>query len=262
MSFTWTVKPAADTGFAGRISQAGGTAKCLNDPASVTANGTHVVLWTCTGRVNQKWTVVQDGTIRVLGKCLDVVGEGKANGTKLQLWACNSGDGGQQWQAGTDGQLVNPQSGKCLDVTVSKAANGTQPVLWTCANVTSQPNEHWLRPAGNVYSATGRCLAASGSAAVAAACANIAAQHWTTQPDGTIRLGGRCLTEAGTTARSVLVIGSCSGAAATKWKLQSAGPIATELVGAAGLCAGIPPSGATLILQACASAPATTWHVE
>jgi GH25 family lysozyme M1 (1,4-beta-N-acetylmuramidase) len=262
-SFTWTIRAAADSGFAGAIRQAGGTAKCLNDPAASTANGTPVNLWTCTGHANQNWTVVKDGTIRVLGKCLDVVGEGKANGTKLQIWACNSGDGGQLWQAGTDGQLVNPQSGKCLYVPVSKAVNGTQPVLWTCANVTTQPNEHWLRPAANVYSGTGRCLAASGTAAVAATCATTAAQHWTAQPDGTIRVGGKCLTEAGTTARSVLVIGSCSGAAATKWTMLSAGPIATELAGAApGLCASVPPSGAALILQACAPTPATTWHVE
>jgi GH25 family lysozyme M1 (1,4-beta-N-acetylmuramidase) len=262
MSFTWTVKPAPDSGFTGVIRQAGGTAKCLNDPASVTANGTHVILWSCTGRANQNWTVVKDGTIRVLGKCLDVVGEGKANGTKLQIWSCNSADGGQLWQAGTDGQLVNPQSGKCLDVPVAKAANGTQPVLWTCANVTSQPSEHWLRPAANVYSGTGRCMAASGTSAVVGACANTAAQHWTAQPDGTIRVGGKCLTEAGTTARSVLVIGSCSGSAATKWTLQPVGPIATELAGAAGLCASVPPSGATLVLGACTPAPATTWHVE
>jgi GH25 family lysozyme M1 (1,4-beta-N-acetylmuramidase) len=263
MSFTWTIRAAADSGFTGVIKQAGGTAKCLNDPASVTANGTHVILWSCTGHANQNWTIVKDGTIRVLGKCLDVVGEGKANGTKLQIWTCNSADGGQLWQAGTDGQLVNPQSGKCLDVPVSTAANGTQPVLWTCANVTTQPSEHWLRPGANVYSGTGRCLAASGSTAVAATCANTAAQHWTAQPDGTIRVGGRCLTEAGTTARSVLVIGSCSGAAATKWTLLAAGPIATELAGAAaGLCASVPPSGATLVLEACAPAPATTWHVE
>ncbi len=266
VAFAWTVKAAGDAGFAGAIRQAGGTGKCLDDPGSKTANGTVVDLRSCTGQQNQKWTVVPDGTIRVLGRCLDVIGGSKANGAKLQLWSCDSRVGAQLWQAGTDGELVNPQSGKCVDVAVSSAANGTRPVLWTCANLATQPNEHWLRPAASVYSGEpGKCMAVSGSAVILAGCANTAAQHWTPEPDGTLRLGGKCLTEAGTTARSDLLIGSCSTAAATKWKLAPAGPIATELAGAApGLCATSPSAtpGARLVLGACAATPAATWHAE
>lgn len=265
-AFTWTVKAAADSGPAGAIRQVGGSGKCLNDPGSNTRNGTLVNLWTCDGHPNQKWTVVQDGTIRVLGKCLDVVGGSKSNGAKMQLWTCNSADGAQTWQAGTDGELVNPHSGKCLDVAVSSAGNGTRPVLWTCANVTSQPNEHWVRPAAGVYSGQpGKCMAASGAAVVLAGCANTAAQRWTPKADGTLRQGSECLTEpAGATARSDLLIGSCSGTAATKWKLVPAGPIAVELAGAApGLCVTSPSatSGARLVLGPCAATPAATWHV-
>lgn len=263
VSFTWAVRAAADSGFTGPIRQAGGTARCLDDPASNTANGTGVDLSSCTGHANQSWTVVQDGTIRVLGKCLDVVGGSKSNGAKMQLWTCNPGDGAQQWQAGTDGELVNPQSGKCLEVPVASAANGTRPVLSKCANVATQ---HWQRPAANVYSGVpGRCLAVSGTAVVLAGCANTAAQHWTAQPDGTVRLGGKCLTETAATAGSGLLAGSCSGAAATAWKLSAAGPIGTELTGAAaGLCVTTPSPtpGAKLVLEPCAATPAATWHVE
>jgi poly(hydroxyalkanoate) depolymerase family esterase len=33
-----------------------GAGKCLDVPGAATANGTKVVLWTCTGRTNQQWT--------------------------------------------------------------------------------------------------------------------------------------------------------------------------------------------------------------
>jgi GH25 family lysozyme M1 (1,4-beta-N-acetylmuramidase) len=263
-AFTWTVKAAPDSGGTGTIRQWGGSGKCLNDANSSTANGAAVNLWSCTGKSNQSWTMAQDGTIRVLGKCLDAVGAGTANGTTLQLWTCNSGDGRQQWLAGTDSQLVNPQSGKCLNVPSANAANGTRPELWTCANSTSQASEHWLRPAASVYSGdAGKCLGLSGSTVVLAGCANLNSQHWTQKWDGTFRLGAGCLTQTG----SGLSIGSCSGAAATKWQLRSVGtlPIATEIVNAGtGTCVTAPSpfNGTKLILSTCAANDAETWHVE
>lgn len=265
-AFTWTVNAASGSGFTGTIRQWGGSGKCLDDSGSKTANGTAVDLWSCTGKPDQNWTVVQDGTIRVQGKCLDVTGESKANGARLQLYTCNAGDGAQQWQAGADSELVNPQSGKCLYVPSADAANGARPQLWTCATSTGAADEHWLRPAASVYSGdAGKCLAVSGSAVVLAGCANTSAQHWTQSWDGTLRVGGKCLTETAATVRSGLSVGSCSGAAATKWQLRPAGPIATELASAAsGLCVTAPSSanGVKLVLGACAASQAATWHVE
>jgi len=261
-SFTWTIT-AAPGGVAGTVRQVGGSGKCLNDPQASTANGTLVNLWSCNGHPNQNWTVAQDGTARVLGKCLDVAGESKANGAKLQLWSCLPGDGAQQWQAGSYGQLVNPQSGKCLYVPVANAANGTRPVLSTCANVATQSNEHWARPAAGVMSGKpGKCLATAGTAVNLAGCANVAAQHWTAGADGTFRLSGQCLTEAG--AGAALSLGPCNGAAATKWTLIPAGPIATEIASAAapGSCVTVPPAGTALVTGPCAATPAATWHVE
>jgi hypothetical protein len=263
-SFTWTVKAASDSGTAGQIRQVGGSGKCLDDPGGKTANGTRVDLSSCTGKSSQRWTVVQDGTLRTGGKCLSTAGDSRSNGAKLQLETCNSQDGAQLWQAAADAQLVNPQSGKCLDVPAASAGNGTQPVIEPCANSASQANEHWLRPAAAIASGQpSQCVAASGTAVVLAACANTTAQHWQQQPDGTLRLNGKCMLEGGTTVRSILSVGSCSGAAATKWKLVSAGPIATELVNtASGLCASVPASGKRLVIAACGDTPATTWHVE
>jgi GH25 family lysozyme M1 (1,4-beta-N-acetylmuramidase) len=262
-SFTWTVKAAAASGTAGPIKQVGGSGKCLDDPSGKTANGTRIDLSSCTGKVSQRWTAVQDGTLRTGGKCLETVGNSTASGAKVQLEPCNSDDGAQLWRAAADGQLVNPQSGKCLDVPAARAANGTQPVIEPCANSASQRGEHWLRPAAAVTSGQpGKCMGASGTAAVLVTCANTSGQHWQPQPDGTVRVNGRCLLEGGATVRSTLSIGSCSGAAATKWKLVSAGPIATELVNtASGLCASIPATGTRLVLAACANAAATTWRL-
>jgi hypothetical protein len=262
-SFTWTVKAASDSGSAGVIRQFGGSGKCLDDPGASTANGARVDLWSCNGKSGQRWTFVQDGTLRTGGKCLSTAGNGTASGTRLVLESCASEDGGQLWQAATDGQLVNPKSGKCLDVPAASAANGTAPVIEPCANSASAPSEHWLRPAAAIASGQpGKCVAASGAAVVLATCANTAAQHWQPQPDGTVRLNGKCLLEGGTTVRSTLSVGSCSGAAATKWKLAADGPIATELVNtASGLCAGVPASGTRLVVAACADAPGTSWHV-
>jgi hypothetical protein len=263
-SFTWTVKAASDGGSAGPIRQAGGSGKCLDDPAGNTANGTQVDLWSCTGKSGQRWTAVQDGTLRTGGKCLSTAGDSTASGAKLVLETCASQDGAQLWQAATDGQLVNPRSGKCLDVPAASAGNGTKPVIEPCANSASLANEHWLRPAAAIASGQpSQCVAASGAAVVLATCANTTAQHWQQQPDGTLRVNGKCMLAGGTTVRSILSVGSCSGAAAAKWQLVSAGPIATELVNtASGLCASVPPSGKRLVIAACANAPATSWHVE
>jgi GH25 family lysozyme M1 (1,4-beta-N-acetylmuramidase) len=262
-SFTWTVRAAANSGTVGQVRQVGGTGKCLDDPSGKTANGTHVDLSTCNGKSNQKWTAAADNTLRTGGKCMEIVGDTKSSGAKLDLEPCNATHAAQIWQASTDGQLLNPWSGKCLDVPVASAANGTQPVIEPCANSTSASREHWLRPVAPILSGSGKCVAVSGSAVVLASCANTAAQHWQPKSDGTLRLSGKCLTESGTAASSVLSLGSCSGAAATKWKLVAEGAIATEIDStASGRCVTAPSAGTRLVIAACANTPTGTWHVE
>ncbi len=272
-TFTWAIPAAADSGFAGQIRQVGGTGKCLDDPSGNTANGTKIQLWSCTGRSNQSWTTVQDGTIRVLGHCL------AASGPTVVLWGCSSSFTNQQWRAATDSEIVNAASGLCLYYPNANAGNGAKPTMTTCANIAPQSGQHWARPAGSVVSGEpGKCMAVSGSTVELASCANVAAQHWAMSSDGTIRLGSNCLTESGTTAGSGLVIGSCSGAATTKWTLVSAtgsqvpsNPIATEIASAnsasSGLCVATPSNsaGARLALQACGPTTASlvnTWHIE
>jgi hypothetical protein len=271
-TFTWVVSAAADSGFAGQIRQAGGTAKCLDDPSGNTANGTKIQLYSCLGNSNQTWTTVQDGTIRVRGHCL------VASGSTVELWGCSSSALNQEWRAATGSELVNAASGLCLYYPNANAGNGSKPTMATCATTTTQSGERWSRPVGSVVSGDpGKCMAVSGSTVELANCANVAAQYWAVDSNGTIGFGSKCLTESGTTAGSSLVIGSC-GAATTKWTVVSAtgsqvpsNPIATEIASAdsasSGLCVAAPANaaGATLTLQACSSTTATlanTWHIE
>ena len=106
--FTWTVKADGDTGTKGQIRQAGGSNKCLDDPSSRTASGTPIDLASCTGKSNQSWTFVEDGSIRVLGRCL------AASGSSVLLYSCN-GSVADQWQVSTDGSLVSVRYRKCLN---------------------------------------------------------------------------------------------------------------------------------------------------
>ncbi|WP_436494327.1 glycosyl hydrolase family 95 catalytic domain-containing protein [Actinokineospora sp. HUAS TT18] len=86
----WTLN-----GPTGSITGNGG--RCLDASGGSSADGTQVILWTCTGSANQKWTLNSNGTITgVGGKCLDVTGGATAAGTRLQLWTCN-GSGAQKW---------------------------------------------------------------------------------------------------------------------------------------------------------------------
>ncbi|MEU4520653.1 ricin-type beta-trefoil lectin domain protein [Amycolatopsis sp. NPDC024027] len=72
--------------------------KCLDASGQGTADGTPVIIWTCSGQANQQWTVNADGTITGAqsGRCLDATGQGTAAGTQLILWTCN-GQANQKW---------------------------------------------------------------------------------------------------------------------------------------------------------------------
>lgn len=255
-TFTWTISAAGNSGYSGPIRQVGGTAKCLDDPASATANGTKVDLWSCNGKSNQSWTVVQDGTIRVLGKCL------AESGTTVELSACGSQFSNQEWRPGSNGGLVNEQSQECLYFKNASAGNGSKPTMAPCsyANLTG---EEWSRPAASVFSGEpGKCLAASGSAVSVATCANVASQHWVAAASGTLQLGTECLvTPSGATSGSVLTYGSCSATGAA-WTLRDPQDwIAVEFENAAtGLCA--TASGTEVILGTCSTAPADTWRIQ
>jgi GH25 family lysozyme M1 (1,4-beta-N-acetylmuramidase) len=269
-SFTWTVSQAADSGPSGRVVLANG-GKCLDDTGGSTANGNKTQIWTCNGGTAQKWTVVQDGTVRVLGKCLAVSGGGTANGTSVLLWSCKPGDGSQRWQVGTDGELVNPKSGKCLDDPYSRTANGTKLDIWSC---NGGSNQHWTLPAAPLASGiAGKCLddtnwsTANGNKIQIYTCTGGTSQTWTVEPDGTVRIFNKCLdvTGEGTASGTKLQLWSCvAGDSAQRWQFAGAG----ELVNPhSGKCLADPAdstvNGTWTEIEACPAAadPGTSWHV-
>ena len=263
-SFTWTVKAVADSGTTGAIKQNGGSYKCLDDPSGKTASGTAIDLSTCTGKSNQAWTAVQDGTIRVLGQCL------AASGKFVLLYPCN-GSIADQWRAATDGSLVSARyANVCLNGPSGVVANGTRPTLTNCTGSASSAAQHWSRPVAPIVSGVGaRCLGAAGAAGSAAElsnCGNYSAQHWLMASNAQIVVqSSDCLTEGGTTAGAAITVTKCANAASQHWKLVTAGAIADEIQStASGLCVTVPVSGADalVVLGTCSTAlTSSTWRV-
>lgn len=105
---------------------------CVNVVGANTADGTRMDVWPCNGKTNQSFTVLPDGTIRVLGKCLDVYNSGTANGTAVDLYTCN-GTAGQRWTPRANGNLANPNSGRCLADPGDSAQWGTRLVILDCS---------------------------------------------------------------------------------------------------------------------------------
>ena len=110
--------------------------RCLDDPESVTANGTGLLLWDCSGAANQRWTLAGDGTIRVYGKCLDAP-IGAVAGARPVLWDCNGGTN-QRWTHNSNSTISGVASGLCLDADGNGTANGTAVILWSCAGAANQ----------------------------------------------------------------------------------------------------------------------------
>ena len=118
-------------------------AKCLDDNAGSTANGTKAQIWDCNSTIAQQWAY-NGGALQVNGKCLDVTGAATANGALVEIWDCNGG-ANQQWTS-NNGTLVNPVSGRCLDDPGGNTTNGTQVEIYDC---NGGSNQKWALPAGS-----------------------------------------------------------------------------------------------------------------
>ena len=115
--------------------------KCVDDLAGRTVNRNPIVIYTCNGAGQQRWTVETNGTLTntVNGKCITVENGGRFNGTPIVLYACN-GSHAQVWKA-TGGHLVNPASGKCMTAPIDWY--DAPLVLWTCGRGLGQ---NWTLP--------------------------------------------------------------------------------------------------------------------
>ncbi len=269
VSFTWRVKAAPDTGPTGRVRLHKG-GKCLHDAGNRSAAGTPVNIWRCNGSAAQRWTVVQDDTIRIHRKCL--AAPGTTSGARAELRRC-SGSAAQQWRVGTRGRLVNPASGLCLADPGGSTRNGTRVRLRSC---TGHASQQWTLPAGPVASQIpGRCLddsgngTASGNPVDLAVCNGGAAQAWRARTDGTLRIHSRCLTVAqpGAVSGTLLDLQTCSGGRAQRWRMIADRGGVSLVNPASGLCLADPgdatANGTRVQVITCSAAdPGMAWRVR
>ncbi len=139
--------------------------KCLSVSGGGSANGTQVVIWTCTGGANRAWTSTAASELRVtiggVTKCLDASGGGTASGTKLVIWTC-TGRASQKWKLNTNRTITGTPSGKCVDINRNGTANGTIVQLWTCKTA-SNNNQRWTVGGGTLPPSPSRSASPSPS---------------------------------------------------------------------------------------------------
>jgi GH25 family lysozyme M1 (1,4-beta-N-acetylmuramidase) len=268
VSFSWRVKRAPDRGPTGlvRLHKAG---KCLHDAGNRSASGTPVNIWRCNGSAAERWTAVQDDTLRIHGKCL--AAPGMASGARAELRSC-SGSGAQHWLVGSRGRLINPGSGLCLADPGGSTRNGTRVRLRVC---TGHAAQQWTLPAGPVASQLpGRCLddlgngRTSGNPVDLAACNGSAAQTWRARPDGTLRIHSKCLavSRSGAVSGTPVDLRTCTGGR-VQWRMVADRGGVSLVNPASGLCLADPgdarASGTRLAVLTCsASDPGMAWRVH
>jgi hypothetical protein len=73
--------------------------KCLNDQGNG-GSRSKVILWTCNGAANEKWSELANGEIRLQSHgntlCLDDPGYSTKNGTQLIVYSCKD-SANQKW---------------------------------------------------------------------------------------------------------------------------------------------------------------------
>jgi hypothetical protein len=262
VTFTWTVKPAAGTGPTGPV-RLDVDGMCLDDTGNSSANGNKVQIWACNGGAAQNWTYAEDGTLRIHGKCLDATGYGTKVGTKLQLWSCTNRVN-QLWTPAYLGQLTGTGSGRCLSDPGDTGRNGTQVELADCPGVAtgeSTDSAKWTLPAGEILSGVpGKCITdagsgtANGTKIVLEPCSDSSAQRWTLDPDGTMRIFGKCLSVASYAPGSRAILWSCAAGHVQQWILDPLGGLGTTVTDIDGNSLESPPgataNGTQLVLGA------------
>ncbi|WP_229070724.1 alpha-L-fucosidase [Actinoplanes sp. DH11] len=109
-----------------------GSGRCVDVPGASTTDGIGLVLWDCSGQVNQVWTRLADTTIRNRGKCLT------ATGGAATIATCGTATN-QRWTYDTTARtLRNQGTGTCLDATGGGTANNTHLILWSCGTAGNQ----------------------------------------------------------------------------------------------------------------------------
>jgi len=134
---------------------------------AASATAANVIISTCTGSDNQKWTVNSDYSIRSSeGLCLDVYNCEKTDGTVVEVFDCHIGDTNacekstnQQWNvsspSGTIKSMMPGMDSKCLDVYNFV---GPKVEMWTC---NGGENQKWTVNTDGTITSEGKCLTVS-----------------------------------------------------------------------------------------------------
>lgn len=111
---------------------------CVDVPNVSQTPGTGLILWTCNGGTNQRWTQTSAGELRVYAdpQCMDAGAAGQ--GARVVINACN-GATSQKWTTNANGTITNGQTGRCLAVAgttdntpvVVSDCNGSSGQTWT-----------------------------------------------------------------------------------------------------------------------------------
>ena len=113
---------------------------CMSVLNSSQTKGTTVVIATCAGATNQRWSlpaVGVTGEVRVYGsRCLDASGGSGRDGSAIIIWECNTG-ANQMWSLTTAGELKGVK-GKCVAPKQGATTSGTALELITCSGAASQ----------------------------------------------------------------------------------------------------------------------------
>ena len=117
-----------------------GSGKCLDVPGASQTNGTGLIIYTCNGAANQRWTQTTAGELRVYNntKCMEA---GASAGSRAVINSC-TGSNSQKWTFNANGTVTNVQSGLCLDVNAGSTANNAAVIVWTCHG---GANQTWNR---------------------------------------------------------------------------------------------------------------------
>jgi RHS repeat-associated protein len=244
---------------------------CLNDKGASTTNGTAVILYACSGSVNEQWRLpestsgyVTDG---VDAKCMDDANDSAAAGNEVQVWSC-FGDAAQTWTV--TGWTVTINS-LCLEPSGAGTTQNTVLVIETCASGTAQDwaagPDGWLWNVNAAMCASDPSAStANGTQLIIAGCASPlnTQQTWrvprTLATDGALTSGvaGMC---ADNYTNTKAVVWTCNGTTPQDFVLAADG----EIVTSSGLClelsGGATAANTTVVLAACTDAADQRWAV-
>ena len=263
--------------------------KCIAVENGNTANGTPVILYSCSGGPEDRWNY-GDGQFQGIGTangvtmCLDVKGQGTTAGTLVDLYQCN-GKQNQQWELSGNGEIYGVQSGMCLDSKGGPSVGGgTQLVINPCSSTAA--SQVWL-VRGMQFQLNGNapynCITvnggdtANGTAVISYNGGDAPPQVWNYIKDqlqgiGTNNGNSTCLTASGLTAGSLVTLSSCVTSEVTQeWVMYNGTifgrPSSSEIVLSSGLCldsSGGPSvgGGTQLVVETCTGAGSQNWDIR